>query len=78
MAIAVKMLPLNGTLRLCKKLPKTISEAAQIVPRIEALIHFSLISYLWFIRAAWRDRIRTQFKNHFQDKNLWLQNISKL
>ena len=46
MPIPVRTFPLNGTLRLCKKLPRTISEAAQIVPTMEALIHNSLSSYL--------------------------------
>ena len=45
----VKMLELNGIRRLWKKLPSTISEAAQIVPMMEALIHFSLISVFLFI-----------------------------
>jgi hypothetical protein len=43
MPIAVKMLPLKGIFKLCKKLPKTISEAAQKVPIIEAFSHFSFI-----------------------------------
>jgi hypothetical protein len=40
--MAVKTLPENGTFRLCRKLPRTISDAAQMVPIMDALIHFSL------------------------------------
>jgi hypothetical protein len=42
MPIAVSILPLKGTFRLWRKLPRTISDAAQIVPVMDALIHFSL------------------------------------
>ena len=43
MPMAVKIFPLNGTRKLCKKLPSTISDEAQIVPNTEAFIHFSLM-----------------------------------
>ena len=44
MPMAVRILPLNGIFRLCRKLPSTISEAAHVVPAMEALIHLSVIT----------------------------------
>ena len=40
--MAVRILPLKGILKLCRKPPNTISDAAQVVPMMDALIHFSL------------------------------------
>ncbi len=40
--MAVGMLPLNGIFRLCRKLPRTISDDAHIVPSNKALTHLIL------------------------------------
>lgn len=50
--MAVSTLELKGIRRLCKKLPNTISDAAQMVPMMEAFIHFSLISIRLLIEDA--------------------------
>lgn len=42
--MAVSMFPLNGTRRLCRKLPSTISAAAHIVPAMDALTHLLLMA----------------------------------
>ena len=42
--IAVRIFPENGTRKLCRKLPSTISEAAHRVPAMDALIQDSLSS----------------------------------
>jgi hypothetical protein len=49
MPMAVKRSELKGIFRLWRKLPSTISDAAQVVPMMDALIHFSLI---WFLFNA--------------------------